>query len=424
MTAAIQRHEWRQAALAALLLKLAALAVLYCGWSFVPKANYPADLWMTRPGTPFLDNLVNFDGAWFVRIAALGYRRLASGDYDLARETARLRVLDPLGYQQGLFPGDPSRMDRGYSFRHWPLFPWLIRAAAKPVRDYATAAVLLSNLGYFAFALLFYALVRLDFDHATGIKALLFASLHPGAYSLTAGFNESLFLALVAGAFLAARKDRWLWAGLLAGAACTTRILGEILFVPLLYEYLRRSLNPEPGPAPLGAVLSRENLARAWQNFRAKPAPLGLLLIPVGTAVVLFTFWRTAGDPLVFFGGHEVNAYGHVNWPWLMLLETWRKGPAVWMKELPLHAALLLVILASLRRLRKSYLLWMVLFFLIQTSNANHSYLRYQIQCLPLFIGLAELGRRHPALEAGLLALSAGLFGLFATMFINGYWTA
>jgi hypothetical protein len=424
MTAGIQRSEWRQAALAALLLKLAALAVLYYGWCFIPRANYPADLWMTRPQTSFRDNLANFDGAWFVRIAALGYRRLAAGDYDLARETARLRVLDPLGFQQGLYPGDPGRPDRGYGFRHWPLYPWLIRAAAGLVRDYVTAALLIANLGYFAFALLFYALVRLDFDHRTGLTALLFASIHPGAFSLTAGFNESLFLALAAGAFLAARKDRWLSAGLMAGAACTTRILGEIIFAPLLYEYLRRALNPEPGPAPLGAVLSRENLARAWKNFLARPALLGLLLIPIGTGIVLFTFSRTAGDPLVFFGVHEVNEYGHVNWPWLMLLETWRKGPAVWMKELPLHAALLLVILASLRRLRKSYLLWMILFFLIQTSNANHSYLRYQIQCLPLFIALAELGRRRPALEAGLLALSAGLFGVFGVLFINGYWTA
>jgi len=424
MTAGIQRSEWRQAALAALLLKLAALAVLYYGWCFVPRANYPADLWMTRPTTSFLDNLVNFDGAWFVRIAALGYRRLASGDYDLAAETARLRVLDPLGYRQGLYPGDPGRIDRGYGFRHWPLFPWLIRATAALVRDYVTAAVLLANLGYFAFALLFYALVRADFDHLTGLKALLFASIHPGAYSLTAGFNETLFLALVAGAFLAGRKDRWLLAGLLAGAACMTRILGEIIFAPLLYEYLRRSLNPEAGPAPLAAVLGRENLARAWRKFMTKPALLWLLLIPIGTGIVLLTFQRTAGNPFVFFGVHEVNEYGQVNWPWLMLLETWRKGPAVWMKELPLHLALLLAILASLRHLRKSYLLWMILFFLIQTSNANHSYLRYQIQCLPLFIALADLSRRHPALQAGLIALSAGLFGVFAVMFINGYWTA
>jgi hypothetical protein len=424
MATPILHREWRQALLAAIVLKLAALAVLYYGWHFIPKPLYPADLWMTRPATSFGDNLVNFDGAWFVRLAALGYRRLAAGDYDLAVETKRLRVLDTLGYQQGLYPGDPERLDRGYGFRHWPLFPWLVRAFALIVRDYVTAAVLLANLGSFAFALLFYALVRLDADHATALKALLFASIHPGAYSLTAGFNESLFMALTAGAFLAGRKDRWLWAGLLAGLAGMTRILGEIILVPLLYEYLRRTCNPEAGPAPLSAVLGRENLRRAWQRFLIRPALLWLLLVPAGTGVVLLTFQQTAGSAWVFFGAHEANVHGHINWPWLMLMETYRKGAQVWLKELPLHAALLLVILASLRHLRKSYLLWMILFFLIQTANANHSYLRYQIQCLPLFIGLAEIGRRHPALEAGLIALSAGLFGVFATMFINGYWTA
>ena len=424
MTGTITRSEWRQALLAALLLKLAALAVLYYGWSFVPKPEYPADLWMTRPDTAFADNLLNFDGAWFARIAALGYRRLADGDYDLAAETKRLRVMDELGYRQGLYPGDPARPDRGYGYRHWPLFPWLVRAVAVAVRDYAAAAVVLSNLGYFAFALLLYALARLDFDHATALAAVLFASIHPGAYSLTAGFNESAFLALAAGAMLAARKEQWLLAGLLGGLGCATRVLGEILLLPLAYEYLRRRLDAEPGPAPIGRVLGRENLARAWMSFRARPAPLWLLLVPAGTAAVLLTFWRVSGDPLVFVNVHEANVHGHVSWPWLMMLETYRKGAHVWLKELPLHAALLLLILASLKRLRVSYLLWMAAFFLVHTSNANHSYLRYQIQCLPMFLALADLARRRPAWGAGLVAASAGLFGLFAALYIAGYWTA
>ena len=99
-------------------LKLIMVLIFAYAHHFLPRARYDADLWMVRPTTTLFQNLANFDGAWFIRIAAIGYQRLTSGDYDLARETARLTVMDRLGYQDGV--------ERNYAYRHWPLFPWLI----------------------------------------------------------------------------------------------------------------------------------------------------------------------------------------------------------------------------------------------------------------------------------------------------------
>ena len=100
-------REWRAVIGLLLALKLASLLVLYAGWKLMPRADYGADLWLTRADTSFVDNLANFDGAWFVRVGAIGYQRLASGDYDLEEETRRLRVMDRLGYDRchGLFHG-------------------------------------------------------------------------------------------------------------------------------------------------------------------------------------------------------------------------------------------------------------------------------------------------------------------------------
>ncbi len=422
----ITRSNRRDLLIVALAVKLASLLCIFAGYSILPRADYGQDIWMTRPDTTFSQNLANFDGAWFIRIAALGNQRLARGDYDLKAETGRLGVMDPLGYQQALWPkpeGD-IRIDRGYGWRHWPGMVWAIKAVRLPVRDYLAAGLITANLCHILYMILLYGLVRMDFNHRTGILAMLFASIHPGAYSMSAVYNESMFLMFAVGAIYCARKEMWLLAGLAGMAAAMTRIFGIVLLAPLLYEYLRTTYDKKPGPAPIGKVMQPANLARALTRIKEDPQVLALILVPMGTAIVLLYFQYIAGDPWIWTRVHETNVHGSLGWPWQMLIQTYQKGPHVWMKELPLHAALLVVILASLSRYRRSYLMWMALFFLYHTSNGNHSYLRYQIQCAPMFIVLADLSDRHPVLRYILVPLSAIFAVTFAALYINGYWVA
>ncbi len=420
------RKEWRTALALALALKAASLLVVYAGWKIVPPAEYGADLWIVRPGVSFFDHLANFDGAWFVRVAELGYQRLASGDYDLAAETRRLRVMDRLGYEQALWPPAPGshHFDRGYGYRHWPLLPGLIRAASDLGLDPVPAGVVMSNLLTLCYGVLLYYLVRLDHEKRTAFLAVALSQLHPGAYALSSLFNEPLFLALAAGAMVCARQERWWAAGALAMLAAVSRIDGAVLAVPLGYEWLMARAREAGRDQGFSGVLGPANLRRAFHGFAELPGVWWALLIPAGTLMVIFYFYAVTGDPLIWTKVHEVNVYGHVNWPWLMLLETYKKGPDVWIKELPLHAVLFLTLVLSFRRTRGSYWAWMLVFFLYQASNANHSYLRYQVQCLPMFIALAEIFGERRWLTAAVLAAFAALFALFAALFINGYWVA
>jgi hypothetical protein len=139
---------------------------------------------------------------------------------------------------------------------------------------------------------------------------------------------------------------------------------------------------------------------------------------------VLLNYYLVADDAFIWMKVHEVNAYGRVNWPWLMMMETWRKGGVIAGKELPLHALLLAALILSFGRVRGAYWVWMLIFFLHHTTNGNHSYLRYQLECLPLFIALAALTHPRRWLWPAALAASAGLFVFFGVMFINGYWVA
>ncbi len=416
------KKDWARAVTLALSLKIIALILMYYGWMFLPRAEYKADLWMTRPDTSFMDNLANFDGAWFVRVAAIGHAKLASGDYDLARETARLRVMDELGREQGLWKGKPEPIGSGYGYRHWLGFVWLVRAAGAAGLDYVASAVFLSNLFTVIYCVLLYMLAREDLKAAGAALAVSLAAFHPGGYSLTGAYNESMFLALAAGAMLSARKKKFLLCGALGAAAAATRIFGAFLAVPLFYEWMAARTEGEGDG--FARVLSPSGIKGALAGIREWPGVWWALLIPMGTMAVLLGFYLAAGDALIWTRVHEVNEYGTLNWPWLMMKETYNKGWHVWMKELPLHGLLLAVLFLGFKGARKSYWIWMALFFAFHATNSNHSYLRYQVQCLPLFIELARLLEGRPAARMAAICLFAGAFGLFAALYVNGYWVA
>jgi hypothetical protein len=75
-------------------------------------------------------------------------------------------------------------------------------------------------------------------EGVSGSRAVLYLVLSPYAVFLFAGYSEALFLAFGIWAWLMARQDSWVVAGLLAGAAATVRISGLFLACGLVVQYL------------------------------------------------------------------------------------------------------------------------------------------------------------------------------------------
>ena len=410
----ISGKEWMQALALLLALKLVMLGVFAYSRHYLPRAKYEADIWMVRPGTTLCQNLANFDGAWFLRIAAIGYAKLTSGDYDLATETSRLKVMDQLGFEDGV--------QRKYAYRHWPMFPWLIKAIAPALRhNFLAAGILLANFFYFLYGVFFYKLARLDFSEETSLLALALALIHPGAYSLTAIYNEPLFLCFAAASLYFLRTDRYFLCGLFGGLASMTRIEAVVIYIPIIYEFLRKGAQTDPG---FFAPLKWDNFSKSLARIFKEPRSLWLFLAPLGSLAVLAYFKIDSGNAFIFVQVHEANAYGHFGFPWQMLYATYLKGPDTYLKELPLHALLLLVIIFSFRKINWTWWIWMAAFWLFYTTNGNHSYLRYQVMCIPMFLGLAAILFERPALKYAYLAASAAGMAFFGAMFINGYWVA
>ena len=205
------------------------------------KFDEPA---LTHPlADPLLSPLARWDAVWYLRIADSGYG------------------------------GSDTRS------AFFPLYPLLVRALAMPLGGTPSALLVAAYavaLAAFVAALaLLYRLVALELGRPLARPALLLLAVFPAAVFFGAPYAESLFLALAVGAFLAARTDRWAWAGACAAGAAATRSAGVLLLLPL---------------------------AMLWWDSRGRRARdvAWLALAPLGLAAYALFLGLSEGDALRF----------------------------------------------------------------------------------------------------------------------------
>ena len=183
--------------------------------------------------------------------------------------------------------------DFGYDFNIintvWPpLYPFLIKIFSFIFRPSILAALIVSNLFFVGGLFLTFLLTMDIFNEEVAKKAIFFIVIFPTSFYFVAGYSESIFLALTAGAFLLLRRKKWLWAGLLSALAALTRVQGIILVVPIFIELLRDYFN-------------NRNLKQLMIN--------SISIVYAPFAYGLYSLY-------VYFGLR-------VDWPWTMLSTYW-----------------------------------------------------------------------------------------------------
>jgi len=341
-----------------------------------PSLDYPA---------PAYRLLAQYDSAWYLRIAEEGYQRTHSTNF-------------------------------------FPLFPFLIRMMGPLVgNNFFLAGIILDWIALAAGLLLFYRLARLDLEREAAQRSVLCLLAWPTAFILACIMTESLFLALVLGAFLAARRERWILSALLGGLAAATRTVGVLLIVPLAWEYLAAH-----GRLPIGGG-----------EVAAKPRPLdrqglALVLVPAGMAAYMAYLWRAKGDPLDFLHSAAVWSRG-VGWGALTHIYS-EVAPlfhnphfssslaAIRIMELAAGLLFLALLIPTIRAFRFSYGLYaaaMVLAPLLTGTLLGMN--RYVLVVFPVFLLLGKWGR-EPWVERIILMLGLPLLGLHYALYVNGWW--
>jgi hypothetical protein len=200
----------------------------------------------------------------------------------------------------------------------FPLYPALISAIAATGLPARTAALLISNVAGVVAAILLYEIAaapgveraaalaapgveraavspRKDLRENAAFRAAAFFTVFPTAYFLLVGYTESLFCALAFGAVLAARRQRWLLAGLLGGLAAAARFTGLALLPFLLIELYQ----------------ARRGLRAVWEAIIA-PVP-----IVFGFLTYLLTNLVVLGDPFAFVSVQREHWSHSLAAPWV-----------------------------------------------------------------------------------------------------------
>lgn len=237
-------------------------------WAFanLPHAR-PGGSPLPPPGP--LSYWANWDGAWYVEIAAEGY-------------TAR----------------DPA------STAFFPLYPMLVRVL-NILPGEAVFWGMVVSLVAGLFALFFvYEITRSLFDVRTARAATLVLAFFPTAYYFNAVYTEALFLAFSAGCVWAAlvRRDLML-AGLLGGFAAATRNLGIFLLLPLAWEWWR----------------NREAFG-GWRGL----APL--LFVPAGLVGYMLFLWVRYGNPMISAAQQTLYWGREFESPAAIVAKSWRSA--------------------------------------------------------------------------------------------------
>jgi hypothetical protein len=305
------------------------------------------------------DRASRADGNWYMSIAQLGYERR------------------------------PYSAERQANWAFFPAYPLLLRAVARLTGEMPLTAVMLSTLLLLpALFLLHRTALAFGSDAATADRTVFYVAAFPVSYFFSLPLTESLFLLLTVGSFYAAKRERWLVAGLLGAVASATRVTGVLLFpaLALLYWETYRTLKPR-------------------LNF------LPLLLIPAGLLSFMFFLYRTTGNAFAF-RDITVEAWGRRPQFFLTTLLSYLAHP-LFIAE-PWDFRLLNFLAASaalacglvlLKRRDWSLACYALASTLVALSNSLlHSQARYAMVVFPAFMVVASAARNTRTDQAILTA--------------------
>jgi hypothetical protein len=394
------------AAWAALAFLASRALVLVTGWAAIAREGVrPVEAVMVdaahgRLGgalaSRLLDPWANWDGQWYVRIAAEGYR--------------------------------PA-----FSEAFFPLYPLLVRAVRPLAGSYVVAGTLVSWAAVALALWLLFRLVRARFDARTAAWTVAFLSFFPTSFIFTSLYGESLFLLCSVAAFFFAERRRWALAGVAGLLAVLTRPTGLLLLVPLTLLLVEQHGGRGMRGAPKALL---------------KPRALWLALLPVGLLVYAAYLQLDTGRPLAFldaqrhWGRTLASPLGAVadatalawdattrlarrGWDAVALLLPGHGGQRVACRTIVPWLALVgaaAAVAAGWRRLPAAYTAWatlLVAYPLLFPARTQPlmSYHRFVLVAFPLFITAALVTRRHTVTRWTLLGLSAALLVWSAASF-------
>jgi Gpi18-like mannosyltransferase len=288
----------------------------------------------------------------------------------------------------------------------YPLYPALSYAMKSLFGiDPSIALLVVANVSALVAALLMTKFVRDELGNEIALLSLAFLSFFPSSLFLSAGYSESLFLALVLLSFILMAAEKFVLASAAAGLSLATRSIGIAMIPVLFWEMGRHKTVPWARPLPkmvLSGMLAASGLLGYAGYLGLKfGRPLafatsqaawheGTFLDRLVSALTL----ATVLDSTVWNAGWFLGFLALTLWSFLRLR--------------------LAVALYGLGALAVPYL----------TLGLTDSMNRYELVCFPAFICMGILGAGRPWLAISVIGIFAALLFQTAALFSQWHWVA
>ena len=326
-----------------------------------------------------------------------------------------------------------------YQFQQafFPLYPLLIRFLGKLLGgNLVLAGMLISNLSLLGALVLFWKLLETrQIKDKTKKWVIVFFLFFPTSFFFGSLYTESLFLALVLGAFLTARKRKWWLAGILGALASATKLIGIFLLLAFLWKWFKKNKGNKNRRAKIWNL--RFETWDLFKNWKLEIKNLSaIFLVFLGLLSYMTFLGKTVGDPFFFI--HAQSAFGaersggkiillpQVYWRYFKIFITvsWYNYD-LWIALLEfiiLNFILLLLWLGWRRKLPKSWLLFSLLTVLGPTLTGSLSSIpRYVLVAFPIFIVIAGFSKKIKYL---LFAVCYLLFVVLTILFTRGFFVS
>lgn len=316
----------------------------------------------------------------------------------------------------------------GYTFnaRFFPLFPILINLLSKPLQSLTPfgsvqffSGFIISNLSFLLSLFIFYKLIQIDFSKKVAQKTIFYLLIFPASFFFVAIYSESLFLLLTLLSFYFARKGNWLASSIFAMFLTATRLVGLAIFPALIFEYL----------------LQKGFFSRDFSKLKFSKEAIYLFFIPTGLLSYIFFNQLKWGNALQFiYSQGDLANSRSVNFIVFPLQTVFRYikifvnlpvNQFEWWVALFEFAIFFLVsfllYIAWIKKIRRSYLFFSLVAFLIPVLSGTFSGLpRYSLVLFPIFITLSIILNKKIQLIYSIFSIV--ILILLVMLFSRGYY--
>jgi len=327
--------------------------------------------------------LLRWDSGWYLAIMRGGYRYLPNSS---AQQTVAF----------------------------FPLYPVLSWCVAKVFHfRFSTAALLVSNIASIAAVLLLYQYTRKYYGKRTAYGAVALFSFFPASIFLSAGYTESLAIALTIAAFLDLRRDRYIRASFWCGLLTATRPTGIVMLAPLAYL-----MWPRAGWTRGATIRLLLGLGIACSGLGAFVVYLGLKFSAPFSFATSQNAWNPGAHWSLTAGLYAFTSLGNLfrGFPLQSSLDPW------------IFVGFAAVIFAMRSQLSIAELLFAIAtfgFLAMTWLCAGHGFVaigRYMGLVFPAYIGLGKLLEKRPLLTTVLcIWMTMGLFW-YSALFAQWHW--